>query len=144
MTSIRPGSKTKVRLAWSAVLIYAVMLTYLLLAPHPLWFLGVSGQAIERTVDHSISGHLQHALAYALLGWSLTCVSRTASGAWQWGWVLLAMGHGTAAEWLQRFVPHRYSGWTDGLANITGVALGALAASLILHFQGRGTRASVA
>jgi len=144
MTSIRPDSTTKLRLAWSAIFVYAVTLTYLLLAPHPLWFLGGSGQAIERTVDHSISGHLQHALAYTLLGWSLAWVSRTASGACQWGWVLLAMGHGVAAEWLQRFVPHRYSGWTDGLANITGVALGALAASLILQGRSRSARESIA
>ena len=135
--SARSGSVTRVRVAWSAVLVYAVLLTYLLLTPHPLWFLRVSGQAIERTVDHSISGYLQHALAYALLGWSLAWVSRTASGPRQWSWVALAMGHGMAAEWLQRFVPHRYSSWPDGLANILGVALGALTASLILQNRSR-------
>jgi VanZ family protein len=138
------GRKTiaRRRVAQGAVVAYVLLLTYLLLAPHPLWCLGVAGRTIERTVDLTLAGCLQHAAAYALLGASLAWVCGRASAAWQWGWLLLAMGHGVAMEWLQRFFPHRFSGWPDALANVSGVAFGALAGLLILRHRSRAERKS--
>ena len=121
---------TIARVAWSAVLVYAFLLTYLLLTPHPLWLLGGSGQVIQEAVDRTISGYIQHGLAYVVLGYLLVRASRTISGSWQILWALAAVGHGIVAEWLQCFVPHRFCDWTDGLANTLGVGLGWLVACL--------------
>jgi len=124
---------TIARVVWGAVLAYAVLLTYLLLAPHPLWLLGYPGRVIETAVDGTLSGYLQHGLAYAVLAWLLVLASRTGRGSWRVACVLLALAHGILAEWLQGFVPGRYSIWPDGLANVVGLAAGWVAASWILR-----------
>ena len=120
------------RTAWTAVLVYAVVLTYLLLTPSPLWFLGVSGQGIEAAVDRTLMGYVQHGLAYSLLACLLVWATRTIMGYWQTVWMLAATAHGIAAEWLQCFVPYRHVHWPDGMANALGVGFGWLCALSIL------------
>ena len=132
------------RAAWGAALAYAVLLTYLLLTPHPLWLLGYTGRVIETTVDGTISGYIQHGLAYAVLAWLLVSASRTASGSWQIACVLLALAHGILAEWLQGFVPARHSIWPDGLANVVGLAAGWVTASWILRTGRKAVGKSIA
>jgi VanZ family protein len=129
-------SVTSARTAWAA-LVYTVALTYVLLTPHPLWFLGGSGETIEKAVDRTLMGYVQHALAYAVLACLLVWASRTMSGYSRAVWMLVAILHGVAAEWLQCFVPHRFGAWTDALANAVGVGLGWLGASLILRVLDR-------
>ena len=131
------------RTAWVAVAAYAAMLTYLLLTPHPLWFLGDSGRTIEDVVDRTVWGYAQHALAYSILGCLLVWASRSTSSPRQLLWMLLAMLHGLTAEWLQGFVPHRYADWTDGVANVLGIGLGWLAALLMLAAIPRAAEESV-
>ena len=126
-------STTIARAAWAAALAYAVLLTYLLLTPHPLCLLGDTGLVIEKTVDRTISGYIQHGLAYALLGYLLVWASRTTDGSRQLLWVLAAVGHGIVAESLQYFVPHRFADWTDGVANTLGVGLGWVVGWLQYH-----------
>jgi len=121
------------RTACTAVIVYAVVLTYLLLTPSPLWFLGVSGQVIETAVDRTLVGYVQHGLAYSLLACLLIWATRFVTAYWQAVWMLVAMAHGIAAEWLQCFVPYRHVEWSDGMANALGVGLGWLCASLILR-----------
>ncbi|HUT89218.1 MAG TPA: VanZ family protein [Thermoguttaceae bacterium] len=128
---------TSTRTAWIAVLVYTVVITYLLLAPHPLWLLGASGQDIERTIDRTIAGFVQHVLAYALLACLLAWASRKAYGTPQFSWAVLAIGHGIGTELLQYFIPPRYCDWPDGLANTLGVAFGWLAAVWILRAAGK-------
>ena len=121
------------RAAWTAVLVYAAVLTYLLLTPSPLWFLGGSGQVIEAAVDRTLVGYVQHGLAYSLLACLVVWATRTIMGYWQAVWILGATAHGIAAEWLQCYVPYRDGHWSDGMANALGVGLGWLCASLILR-----------
>ena len=128
-----PERPTISRTAWTIVLVYAVVLTYLLLTPSPLWFLGVSGQAIEATVDRTLVGYVQHGLAYSLLACLVVWATRSTMGYWQAVWMLVATAHGIAAEWLQCFVPYRHVQWSDGMANALGVALGWLCASFVLR-----------
>lgn len=125
------------RTAWFAVLVYAVALTYLLLAPNPLWLLGAPGQDIERTVDRTIAGFAQHVLACAILACLLALASRTTHGARQCSWAALAMAHGAGTELFQYFVPHRYSDWSDGVADALGVAIGWMATAWILRATGK-------
>ena len=125
------------RTAWTVVVIYAVVLTYLLLTPSPLWLLGVSGRVIEAAVDRTLAGYVQHGLAYSLLACLLVWATRPIMGCWQAVWMLAATAHGIAAEWLQCFIPYRVGDWADGMSNALGVGLGWLCASLI-QVQARG------
>jgi VanZ family protein len=121
------------RVARTAAAAYAVVLTYLLLAPYPLEFLGVSGRAVERTIDQIITACLQHGLAYMVLAWLLMWACRSRHAVWQAACLVFAVGHGLSTEWLQHFIPHRYCEWPDGLANAVGVGLGWLGALLLFR-----------
>jgi VanZ family protein len=121
------------RIAWIVAVVYALILTNLVLAPHPLWLFGGLGDDTEQAVDRTISGYVQHGLAYALLAWLLVWASRTHGLRGRLGCAAFAAGHGIVAEWLQHFVPLRYADWRDGLANTLGAALGWLLAVLILR-----------
>ena len=134
---VRSGSLASPRVAWSAVTVYGALLTYFLLAPHPLWMFGLAGHAVEQAVDRTVVGYVQHGLTYALLAWLLVWASRTTSRSPHVAWCLLALGHGIVTEWLQTFIPERCSDWPDGLANTLAVGLGWLSAILILRIVTR-------
>lgn len=78
------------------------------------------------SVSMPANDKLVHGLAYALLtfGW---CCSRThfslrsaiGVGVGLWGW-------GVAIEVAQNYVPNRFGGWDDVLANSLGIIAGAL------------------
>ncbi len=108
------------------VSLYALALTYLLLAPDPLWIFGVWGDSVERTVDRTLADYVQHGLCYSiftlLLLWSarstgpitsskLTCCA------------VIALTHGLLTEFLQRFVPQRDFSTLDIAANAIGVLM---------------------
>ena len=128
---------TSTRAAWIAVLIYTVVFTYLLLAPHPLWLFGTPGRDLERTIDATLAGFVQHMFPYVLLACLLAWASRKTYGSPQFFWAALAIGHGIGTEMLQYLIPHRYCHWPDGLANVLGVSLGWLAAVSILRAAGK-------
>jgi hypothetical protein len=155
---------TSPHLAWAALTAYAVLLTYLLLAPHPLGIFGSGGDTAEQTIDRTITGCLQHGLAYALLAWLFVWASsaalfrrsvasgtpagkrsrastsvgqKGASGASQLAGSSLAVGHGLVTEWLQCFIPHRYADWADAAADALGFALGWLSGALVLRILGK-------
>jgi VanZ family protein len=134
------GRLTPGRIALTAAAAYAVLLTYLLLAPYPLGFLGGLGRAVERTIGQIVAACLQHGLAYMVLGGLLLWACRSTRTSWQAVCLVLAVGHGLSTEWLQRFIPHRYCEWPDGLANAVGVGLGWLAALLVLRWAGNHSR----
>lgn len=114
------------RLLWTAAAAYTPLLTYLLLAPHPLWFLGDddNGVATEEIIDQTVSGYAQHGLTYAVLGFILVKAAATGTGPRAGVCALLAMFHGATAECLQYFIPHRYFDGYDALANAAGVLVG--------------------
>lgn len=116
------------RIAWTIAILYTLLLSYLLLVPHPLDFFGTAGKQAEEDIDRAVSAYLQHIVAYAglacLLGWALWTVADGKR-------VLLlplAAGavHALGTEWLQIRVPHRYGDWPDALANLGGIAAGGL------------------
>lgn len=105
---------------------YFIVLGYLLIAPHPLWLFGESGGQAEEAIDATLSGFLQHVLAYAVLACLLLLSAAPITRERITFCVLAAVAHGTVFEALQRFVPDRYLDWPDALGNLTGVGLGAL------------------
>ncbi len=113
-----------VRLWWGAVAAYFLLLSYLLLTPHPLWFMGTAGEAAEETVDSTLADYAQHALAYAVLGGLITLATVGKSLRFRCGWLTAAAAHGVFCEVLQHFIPHRHFGAHDALANAVGVMAG--------------------
>jgi VanZ family protein len=103
---------------------YTVVLSYLLLAPEPLFFLGGPGASVDRAVTVSVAGWLQHAAAYAILS-CLLLAAFVPNCRWE-ALLALAVLHGGLTEVIQRWIPHRECDWTDMLANIAGVAFGAI------------------
>ena len=120
---------------------YAMALTYLLLAPVPLWFLGQPGGELQQAIDSSLSDLIQHATAYGLLGVLAVWAVESAGGPRGWLWLAAVPVHGMAAEILQYFVPQRFFGWPDMAANLVGaaagIALGTGAAALFRRFAVR-------
>lgn len=112
--------------------LYLVVLTYLLLAPHPLWVLGSAGQKLEQTVTRTFSDDVQHAGTYAVLVIMLMWAFTRGRGVTQSQAIGFAFLHGVSMEGLQHFIPHRYCDWKDILANAVGVACGWAMASLIV------------
>lgn len=105
--------------AQSAAVGCGMLLTYLLLSPSPLSFLGTAGGGLERTADAVLTGFVQHLTAYTiwtvllLLGFGAPGRDRSIGAA--------AAGHGLLMECGQMFVPHREFDWLDVLANAGGV-----------------------
>ena len=46
--------------------LYGLLLTYLLLAPSPLWIFGEWGDSVERSVDRTFADYVQHGVCYAI------------------------------------------------------------------------------
>lgn len=104
---------------------YVVLLTYLLVVPHPLWMFGASGKTAEESIDRSISGFVQHVSAYAILCVLLvTAFGRGGKRALLFC-AVFSLGHAVLTEVIQYFVPFRHPDWRDVLANVLGVIVGA-------------------
>jgi VanZ family protein len=120
-------------LAWG----YCFLLVYLLLTPSPLSPFGSWGLESEAVIDRTLSDHVQHIIAYAVLI-GIFWWSRAGSTSQNvWGLILASGGHGIVFEGLQYFIPHREANGRDLLCNLLGVGLGAaICWGLTLH----GTR----
>lgn len=111
----------------------AAALAVLLLVPDPFALLGWVSERGRHAVESGIPDKLQHAIAYSVLSLVLLCVftgTRRRRAAWT---IALAISHGAATEYLQRFVPHRQSDWYDLLANAAGILVATAAATLFLR-----------
>ncbi len=113
------------------------MLTYLLLAPHPLWVFGIYGDVVEESIDRTFTAYLQHGMAYALLAWLLIWASRAKPTSWRVLCALFAVGHAVVVESLQGFMPLRYPCWQDAAANVLGAGAGWLSAVVLFRILGR-------
>lgn len=129
---------TSRRVDWLLAVLYASLLTYLLLTPHPLDFFGDSGRAAEDTIDRSVGAYLQHAIAYALFAAFLGRACRGSRPAAQQACFWAGVAHALAAEWLQRYVPDRYYHVDDVESNVLGFLIGWLAVMIVVR---RGTGA---
>ena len=113
---------SSVSLAWWVTSAYLVVLSYVLLTPDPLWFLG--DESLENAIDSTVADKIQHAFAYALLSLLLVWASRKKGRRTIALMMLLASGHAIGTELLQAVVPSRYFSVGDGIANICGILFG--------------------
>src|SRR5690606_22246186 len=82
------------------------------------WF-GTGGKSVEKEIDASLPGVLQHLSAYLLLG-TMFCIGFVRSRASAvWVLCLLAL-HGLTTEAIQAWVPNRTCDWRDLMANMLG------------------------
>ena len=110
------------RLALPAAIGFGLLLTYLLVVPSPFWMFGDDGVATEQVVDRSVSGFVQHLIAYAVF----TALLLMAIGGRR-RWILsplVAATHCVLTEFVQAFVPMRHADWYDVVANGIGIGLG--------------------
>ncbi len=116
---------------------YLAILTTFLVLPDAWQFLGSGGKEVERQVDATFADLVQHASAY--LGLSLLMSAAFVGQRSLATIMLFCAGHGAVTEIIQVFVPNRYYGLSDLMANIFGVCLGVglLVLSRSLFGQGR-------
>ncbi|HVJ79782.1 MAG TPA: VanZ family protein [Planctomycetia bacterium] len=115
---------------WLAVVLYAALLTVLLLVPDPLFFLRFGAVASPGPVGALMNDKVLHFCAYAGLGGLLTFAG--GAGRMQ-HWFFLAVAHGAAMELLQNLVPPRQGDFADLGADAAGAFCGILAAVLIFR-----------
>lgn len=111
--------------AWSFAAGYGVVLTYLLLTPIPLWFLGAEGETIEEGVDLTLGDWMQHGLAYGLF--AVLMLNAVGPATWRrsFGTLVFVVLYGVGTEWVQGFIPRRTCSGVDALANLAGVLIAA-------------------
>jgi VanZ family protein len=102
---------------------YTAFLTYLLLAPDP-W--RIFGHLASEEVDlpPMLSDYVIHGITYCGLSAIWIWAARPTSLRGAAGWVVAAIGHGIALEFLQGFVPSRYPDLLDGFADAIGALIG--------------------
>jgi VanZ family protein len=110
---------------------YILLLTYLLLAPEPLFFLGRTGASIDSAITRTVADWIEHAAVYAVLAGLLLVAFRNSE--WSKFVVLFSVIHGFSTEALQNLVPHREGSWRDLLANLVGIGAGILILSATRH-----------
>jgi VanZ family protein len=118
-----PFIQTRRTWRWLTVLLVAVV-AWLALTPAP-------PSSLDTGWDK-----LNHALAFAAMTWT-SSFGFPAKG-WRRAMPLLALfAFGAAIEVIQRWVPSRSSDWHDLLADMVGIAAGALLATLAAHLVRR-------
>lgn len=116
-------------MARSTAAFYVLLLSYLLLVPHPLAVFGAAGAKADEAIEKTHTDYLQHAIAYAGLAVVSVWASVTSGRRWNragWVWAVVAV-HATAAEALQIYVPNRVASGQDAAANLAGIGMGWLA-----------------
>ena len=122
---------TSVSFAWCVTSAYLVVLSYLLLAPRPLWFL--FEERTENAIEAAVADGVQHALAYALLSLLLLWASREYSR-WTIALIIfLACSHAIGTELLQTVIPGRFFSFGDGIADICGLLFGGCLSYIVRH-----------
>ncbi|QDT34655.1 VanZ family protein [Thalassoglobus polymorphus] len=118
----RTGDGDWLRKSFSRLILpYWTLLTYLLLAPHPLWFLTGLSQPDEFSI-FTMSDLIQHLSAFAVLGFLL---STQFSPSGRTSKLLYASGfYAVITELLQWFIPNRHAAISDMLANASGLIIG--------------------
>lgn len=130
------------RIAGAAALGYTVVITNLLLAPHPLWLLGEQGDWVAKTVARTLSDDLEHASAYAVFLSVWLWASQTGRWITPRTCLGLTLGHALIAEVLQYWIPQRFFDVHDLVANGAGCLLAGLTLRWLGMFQVSGTSAT--
>lgn len=113
--------------------LYALVLTNLLLAPHPFWMFGITGDAVEESLNRTLADYIQHSLSYALLTVLLIAAVRPKTIRGLGLCVVLSVAHGLGTEALQAIIPLRDCEFSDALANSIGVATGLVASTVLFR-----------
>lgn len=103
-------------------LAYLMTLTGFLVLPDAWLVFGSGGKEVERQVDATFADVVQHAGAYLLLSLTMAIAFRNRRSLATI--MLFCVGHGIVTEIIQAFVPNRFFGFSDLLANVAGVSLG--------------------
>jgi hypothetical protein len=114
---------------------YAVLLTYLLLTPEPLFLFGSAAGEIHGAVDGTVSTYMQHTLAYAVLMAFLVWMSSVRSGPSVFVCINFAAGHALLTEGLQILVPGRHGDLWDLVADFAGMAVVLASAGIAVALQ---------
>ena len=103
-------------------IVYAIVLSYLTLAPDPWWIFGSPGRSAEQTFDSTLADYVQHAIVYSMLGILLAASSRASNRSLPLA-LLFGLCHAVGTECLQYFIPPRSCSAVDGLANVLGLTV---------------------
>ncbi|MBX3441592.1 MAG: VanZ family protein [Planctomyces sp.] len=122
------------RLLRIATALYALGLTWLLVAPEPLFFLGKTGAAIDSAISSTVADWLEHACVYIVFAALLLITYGRERGIIRM--LSLAAAHGIATETIQHWVPGRDATLHDLAANLSGIATGALVVAVGWTFAG--------
>jgi len=123
---MRPSRRTTI----IAAVLYALLLTNMLLAPRPLWMFGVTGDMVEESLNRTLADYIQHSFSYTLLTLLLIAAVRPKTARGLGLCIALSLAHGLGTETLQAIIPRRDCEFSDALANSIGVAAGLLIAAV--------------
>lgn len=133
-----PSLLSNPRLAGAAAIGYTAVLSYLLLAPSPLWLFGEQGDWVAQAVARTLSDDLEHASAYAVLLSVWLWASQTGGWITPRGCVALTLVHGLVAEVFQYWIPQRFFDVHDLVANAAGCLLAGLTFRWLGGFRNSG------
>ena len=108
---------------------YSVILTYVLLAPDPLFFLADGSDGGIKSAQKAIPDYVYHFVAWTLF-YLLLAVSSTPSGA---GIATITVFYSTLVEFIQPIFG-RINEVKDLTANLAGIGLGAVIVKLYRHW----------
>lgn len=134
-----PDSQTGLTITWS-VIPFGVLLSYALLSPNPLWFVGAAPDDPTALLDRAVPDVMQHFGAYCFFSALCVWCTRRQSAAIRLYVPMLVLEHGLLTEWLQAFVPYRTCDPADALANAAGTLLGAVTAVIGSYCDTRCSR----
>jgi VanZ family protein len=103
--------------------VYVVCLSYFLLMPEPLFFLGTSGEEFHQAVDSRFSAYWQHTTTFAILTALVIWTARVSGRLSLAALLLPTCGYALLTEFLQLFIPRRSGDPLDVLADFAGIFL---------------------
>ena len=119
MKTVNPGRPMKVLTA-----AYVALLSYLTLARDPWWIFGSAGRSVEDTIDSTLADHIQHAVAFGVLGVLLAVYGLSANHTRVRLPIAFGLCHAIGTECLQHWIPMRTCTAADAVANVAGLAAG--------------------
>lgn len=103
---------------------YVALLSYLTLACDPWWIFGSAGRSVEDTIDSTLADHIQHSVAFGVLGVLLATHGLSANRTRVRLLIAFGLCHAIGTECLQHWIPMRTCMATDVVANVAGLVAG--------------------
>ncbi|MBI4405080.1 MAG: VanZ family protein [Deltaproteobacteria bacterium] len=122
------------KIKWIIVVSYWIFLTYGLLSCNPWIHFGGEHRIRPYLNPESWKGSfLLHAGGYGVLGLLLINAISKKTPVRILGWLIVGMLHGGACEYLQGFIPNRWTHWMDATANCVGLLLSWMVAHVVFE-----------